>query len=164
MLLSSYSFAQPRSLGATFSFTGPSICYEHELGKENSFIVLEMKAQAAEFYTGHSSYPGVSASANWNMVVKQWTSPEDNTINLIAGSGLIVGYCADHKSAHGLMYGLKGRVGVECHYDRNIIISACISPIIGSHLMIYDDHVVMKYFRNGIQYALIPEIGIKYRF
>lgn len=168
ILTSSITHARTRSIGAIFSYTGLStsieIPVETKSASRESFIDLELKAENEELYTGRHSYPGVSAAASWNFILKEWKSPDGNTVNFFAGPGVALGYCADYKTDNGVMFGFKGRVGVECHFKRNVIISATFAPIIGSHITDYNGFALMKYYRNGLQYALIPEIGIKYRF
>ena len=132
--------------------------------QSNSFIDLELKAENGEFYAGRSKYPGILASASWNHYLKQWKSDDGNNVSLFAGPGLAAGYCTDYKGADGIMIGLKGKIGVECNFKRNVTVSTSLAPIIGSHIVLKNGGVEMKYYRTGLQYALIPEIGIKYRF
>ncbi len=155
--------AQPRTLGAGISFNGLSATYEHTL-KDNSFVELSLKAECCELSAGRSSYPGALFSANWNYILKEWKSCEGNTVNLFVGPGITAGYSKDYNTSSGMILGIKGRVGFECLFCRNIAISAAMSPIIGSHIIFGEAMTSMKYYRNGLQYGLIPEIGIKYRF
>lgn len=156
--------AQPQSIGVTSSFCGFAISYEHKLKNQESFLEMNLKAETAELFLFRSEYPGISASVNWNIIFKQWLTSEGNTVSLYAGPGANIGYGKDFKTKDGLHFGLQGKVGVKCDYSKKISISVCITPIIGSHMTFDDRYVSMKYFRNGIQYALVPEIGIKYRF
>ena len=164
LLPSSLVIAQPKSVGVSFSYTGISLSYEMNSHKSNSFIDLELKAENSEFYAGRSKFPGISASASLNYYLKQWCSDDGTSVNLFAGPGLIAGYCPDYKTLSGVIFGLKGKLGTECIFNRNVLVSVAIAPILGTHLLLKDDAVQMKYYRNGLQYALIPEIGIKYRF
>ena len=156
--------AQPQSIGITSSFRGFSISYDHKLKNNDSFLEMSIMADTEEFFLFRSDHPGVSASVNWNIIFKQWLTSEGNTMSLYAGPGATIGYGKDFKTEDGLHFGLQGRLGIKCDYNKKISISACITPIIGSHMTFDDRYVSMKYFRNGIQYALVPEIGIKYRF
>ncbi len=163
--LSTFSYAQPKALGATLSYSGAAISYEHLLqDNEKSFIELSLKAECGEFTSERASHPGVSASLTWNSILKQWKSTEGNTISIFAGPGVVVGYGNDYKTAEGMFLGIKGRAGVECEFSRNVIIAASISPIIGSHVIYNHGLMSMKYYKNGLIYSLVPEIGIKYRF
>lgn len=155
--------AQPRTIGAGISFYGLSVTYEHML-KDNSFLELSLKAESVELSAGRASYPGASASVSWNYILKEWKSEDGNAINFFIGPGVVAGYSSDYKTCDGLILGIKGRIGFECLFIRNIVISATISPIIGTHIVYNDVAASMKYYRNGLQYSLIPEIGIKYRF
>lgn len=161
-LLSSH--AQPRTLGAAFSFTGISVAYEHSLQNRDAFLEFSLKSEQAEYYVRKSGHPGMSASFTLNSILKQWKSSEGNTINFYAGPGLIAGYCADYKTDMGPFFGLKGKVGVECCFERNATISLSASPIIGAHLLSNLEGFTMKYYKNGLIYTIAPEIGIRYRF
>lgn len=164
MLTVSTSSAQPKSIGATFSYTGFSISYEHGLKDRESFIDISLKGETSEVFLNRNNYPGVSGSFTWNIYIKKWLSRDGNPIRLYAGPGAIIGYSPDFKTVHGLFFGMKGRVGVECEFPRDIVLSISISPIIGSHIVNYGNHMTMKCYMNGIYYSLIPEIGIKYNF
>ena len=165
MLMPSFTLrAQPKAVGASFSFTGISVSYEHSLSNDNAFIETSLKAECCEAFSSRAEYPGISASATWNVILKQWSSSEGNSLRLFAGPGAIIGYGRDFKSKDGLIFGLKGRVGIECEFSRNVTISALISPVIGSHFTFEGNFVSMKYYRNGLQYGLVPEVGIKYSF
>lgn len=115
-------------------------------------------------FAGENTYPGISASMTWNIIFKEWQSSEGNQIRLFAGPGAMLGYASDNNEPEGLIIGLKGKIGGECIYGRNVSISLGFSPIIGSHIVNYPDHYSMKTYKNGLYYSVIPEIGIKYRF
>ena len=156
--------AQPKSFGATFSFTGFALSYEHRLNDMGSFIETSVKAEMSEIFLYRTGVPGVSGSITWNFHLKEWKSSEGNRLAFIAGPGLAIGYSNDYNLPYGAFFGLKGRIGVECNFARNIVISACFSPVIGSHIVFYNDHLTMRHYKNGLIYCLIPDIGIKYRF
>lgn len=157
-------YAQRKSIGCSFSYTGISLDYEHYLQNEDTFLNIQLRAETEEMNMSRSSYPGISASATWNFVIRQWSTPENNAIKLFAGPGVVVGYTQDFKTRDGLLFGLKVRIGAECCFNRNVTLSACIAPVLGVNATVDDDSVIVKYYRNGLQFALIPEIGIKYRF
>ena len=100
----------------------------------------------------------------WNILIRQWTSSEGNALRFFAGPGVAAGYTTEYKSVDGIFFGLKGRMGCECEFKRNMLISMSISPIIGSHVTMPQGDLSMKYYKNGLIYSLVPEIGIKYRF
>lgn len=156
--------SQPKSLGAAFSFSSLGIIYEHKLKTTDSFIELALKAETAEWFAGRSRFPGNSCSLTWNMVFKEWESSEGNTIRLFAGPGVMIGYAMDLMDSEGYIFGLKGRLGGECFFKRNVSISLSMNPVLGSHIVNHPDHYTMKYYKNGLIYSIVPEIGIKYRF
>ena len=70
----------------------------------------------------------------------------------------------DLRKEYGCFFGLKGRIGMECLFSRDISISLSFSPVIGMHMTLKDDYLVMKYYKYGLIGSAIPEIGIKYLF
>lgn len=160
----SSAYSQPRSVGATYSFTGFSISYEHLIKGEDTFVDMSIKAETSEMFFLKSDAPGVSASVTLNYPVRNWLSSEGNKMSFIAGPGLLIGYGRDMNTAKGLYLGIKGKLGFECRFSRNITLSAFVSPTIGTHMDIHREYVRMKYYRNGLICGLIPEVGIKYAF
>ena len=158
------SKAQPKSVGASFSISRIGIVYEHDFPESASFLDVSVGAETAELFVGRKNYPGITASLTWNIIFKEWKSSEGNDIRLYAGPGASIGYSADFRDTDGVFFGLKGKIGGECVFARNAVISLSISPVIGSHLVSYPDHYTMKFYLNGIIYSLLPEIGLKYRF
>ena len=166
-------YARSKAIGATFSYTGTAVSYEHTTKKDNSYLDLSLKAEFSEFTSGRSSYPGISTSLTWNSILKDWTTSEGNTVSIFAGPGVVAGFGKDYskskkttpvESSDGVFFGIMGKIGVECRFIRRVNLTASISPVIGSHLIYNNGLVTMKWYRNGLYYALVPEIGIKYRF
>ena len=158
------SHAQPKSVGLTSSFKGFAISYEHYIPKTNMFWEMSLAADVSEAFLYRTTYPGISLSMTWNQIFSSWELKDGTTMRLFAGPGVAVGYGNDFKTSHGYFFGLKGRAGVECQFERRVIISACISPILGMHMIPHSEYLALKYYRNGLFYSLVPEIGIKYRF
>lgn len=164
-LMSLYQLhAQPKSLGTSVSFRSIGIVYEHGVSFSNSFAEISLKAETAEIFSGIKTYPGISASMTWNIIFKEWDTSEGNHLRLFAGPGAILGYASDLHEPDGFIFGIKGRVGAECIYKRNVSISIGFSPVIGSHIVNLPDHFTMKLYKNGLIYSIIPELGIKYIF
>ena len=148
---------------ASYSFSGMALSYEHYLTND-SFAEISLKGETGEMFMGRTEIPGVSASFTWNMKIYDWTSRNGNTVSIFAGPGLTAGWGEDLKKPSGGFIGLKGRVGGECSFNRKVIISVSVSPVIGTHAVLLEDSIRMTYYRNGLLGAVIPEIGIKYRF
>lgn len=157
-------YGQSKSFGATFSFSGFALSYEHDLKRYNSFVEASLKAETAELFLYRTVFPGISGSVTWNIPLKDWISSDGNRIVFFAGPGLVAGYGQDYKMPPGVFFGLKGRVGLECNFSRRVVISAFLSPILGSHIEYHSEHIIMRTYRNGIIWALSPEVGVKYRF
>ena len=154
---------QAKNVGATFSLNGLAASYEHFIEPE-SFIELSLKAECGDMFFGLSSYPGASASITWNMIFARKESCNGNEIRMFAGPGMLVGWGNDFLRPPGFILGLKGRVGTECEFDRNVTVSASLCPVIGTHMKFFEDHVDMRCYRSGLISAVLPVIGIKYTF
>lgn len=156
--------AQPKAISSTWSLSGIGIGYEHQLDSI-SFIQIDCKAEMGELFMNREWEAGGTLSFSWNMIFSSFTSSYGNQVYFYAGPGIILGWSDDHKSPSGGLFGVRGRIGVECIFDRNISISASISPILAMHLSVNSDKEFnMKVFRNGLLYGPIPEVGIKYCF
>lgn len=155
--------AQPESIGTAYSFSGFSISYQHKTGTD-SFIEASIKAELGEKFLYRCDYPGASASVCWNMILKEIVRDDVGKMRIFAGAGAHFGWSNDFKIDRGFNFGLKGRLGVESTFRRNIAISVSVAPIIGLHMVRLEDSLKMEYFRNGLLNAIMPEIGIRYTF
>lgn len=159
----SYVDAQPRSIGTSYSFSALGISYEHTLNQD-CFISADVKAEMGAYFMDSTRSPGVSASLSGNFIINRWTSRNGNTICAFAGPGISAGIAHEFRKDYGYFLGLKGRLGMECLFDRNVSVSICLTPILGMHMTIVDGHLEMRYYKRGLINAMIPEIGIKYLF
>ena len=155
--------AQCRSVGATFSYAGTGLTYEHVINDE-TFIEAQLRLETLQYLSPIAGRTGISGSFTWNMIFAEHISRNGNTINFFAGPGVLAGVSDDFLAPRGLVFGLKGRAGVECLFSRNVIISASVSPVVGAHIGVKDDMPHMRIFRNGLLFTIMPEIGIKYAF
>ena len=155
--------ARHKSAGITFSPDGFSISYERFID-EVSFMEVGLKAECLDLFFGQSLFPGVSSSFIWNMIISEWQSRNGNLARFFAGPGICVGWGNDFMRSQGVSFGLKGRVGAECEFDRNITVTISLAPVIGAHLQFKGSYLDMRYSRAGLISAVLPEIGIKYRF
>lgn len=163
LMTAGLSSAQPKSAGISFCFSGTGISYEHSLADGN-FLEMMLKTETSEAFLGHKGGLGGSASFTWNIVFKEWQTVDGCPVRMFAGPGVAIGFGPDYKAPPGLFYGLKGRFGVEFLSRRGVCVSACIAPVLGQHIIWWDDAARMKYYRNGLLYGLAPEIGIRYIF
>lgn len=157
------SGAQPKGIGATFSLSGIGLMYEHNVG-EGCFIDADIRTEMGEVFRNVTGIPGISASLSSNFILNEWKSHNGNQICAFAGPGVTVGTASDLHKDRGYFFGLKGRAGIECRFDRGVAVSVCLNPVVGSHLVIRNEYLEMTYYRNGLLNALLPEIGIKYIF
>ncbi len=159
----SYADAQPRSVGASFSFSALGATYEHTLNQD-SFINADIKAEMGPYFMDSTRLPGVSASLSGNFIISRWASRNGNTICAFAGPGITAGIAHEFKKDYGYFLGLKGRLGMECLFERKVSISISLAPTLGMHMTIVEGHLEMRYYKGGLINAMIPEIGIKYLF
>lgn len=156
--------AQKKAIGTCYSFSGIGIMYEHRL-TEDCFITADLRTELGEVFMERTDVPGISASVIANFIISSWKSSNGNDLYFYAGPGMAIGSANDFHSDHGYFFGLKGRIGVECLFtSRNISISASLCPILGSHMSISDESIIMSQYVNGIINTILPEIGVKYIF
>lgn len=156
--------AQPKAVSSIWSLSGIGIGYEHNIGPD-SFIQLDLKAETAELFINRRYEAGATLSFTWNMIFKRLVTRHGTSIDVYAGPGAVIGWTDDYKTPSGGLFAVKGRIGIECVYDRGISVSASISPSLGMHLSVNEDKEFnMRTFRNGLMYGALPEIGIKYCF
>ncbi len=155
--------AQPKSFGPTFSYAGVGIVYEHDID-DRSFAEIQIRMETSSMYTKRENGAGASASFTWNMVFAEMEARDGNIINFFAGPGVMAGLTGDIMNRRGLMLGLKGRIGGECSFRRNVTVSLSISPVIGLHLGVREGMLSMLLYRTGLLYSIMPEVGVKYAF
>ena len=148
--------AQQRNAG-----TGLEYCCDVD---EENFVGVQLRAETAALFASRSAYPGVSASAFWNMIFKKMDSANGNPVRFYAGPGLCIGYSNDIIGPPGMFFGLKGRVGGECTFTRGVTISMNLSPMLGGHFRINEGMVNMRLYKAGLLYGIMPEVSIRYEF
>ncbi len=155
--------AQRKSIGASFSYAGVGLVYEHRMDGK-SFAEFQLRSETSAIYAYAAKLPGLTASFVWNMVFAETELRDGNTVSFFAGPGVTAGFTEDIKRSKGLMFGLRGRIGGECTYRRNVTVSFSISPVLGLHLDRRNEAFSMVVYKTGLAYAVMPEVGIKYAF
>lgn len=155
--------AQPKSVGLALSLTGAGLTYEHSVEYDN-FISVDLAIDTDDFMWSRSEYPGGRLSLVWNLVFAERTSQYGNKISFFAGPGVMAGYVTDLNNTSGGVFGMKGRIGMECTFKRSIIVSASLSPALGCHITSSNEEVRMRLYKSGLIQSIVPEIGIKYAF
>ena len=161
--------AQERSIGTSWSFTGMGLTYEQPM-KENSFLHIGVQLEMSEMFLRRTEKTGGSVNFTHNDVFNSIKSRNGNSICFFAGAGAALGYSKDCRlkkdkvNNPGCFFGLKGRAGLRIEYDRKINIAAALAPMLGMHLSMKDETVMMRYYRYGLLQTLMPEITISYRF
>ena len=162
--------ARKNTVGTSWGLSEIGISYGRVI-KENTFLLAGIHLETGEALAGRTNFPGAAASFTWNTIFARKESGNGNEIRFFAGPGAAVGYCKDirlKKTEHGLhgtYFGLKGRLGFEITYARNVNIVICVAPVLGLH-MAKDSggNLLARYYRYGIMQTIMPEIGISYRF
>lgn len=159
------ALAQPKALGVVQSYRGFWVSYEHSVA-DDCFICADAGVLMTGIFSGETSVPGASAEIKWNFMFFRRDIPGCGQLRVFAGPGLTIGYGTDLRmdSGHGPFFGICGNLGVECCFNRGLTLSATVLPILGSHILIYEDYARMLLYRNGLVYGPVPQIGIKYNF
>lgn len=157
------SHAQSKAVTSSWSYNGIGIGYEQRID-EKKFIQVDLRSELAELFYDRTAPIGVSASFTWNIIFAQHPSRHGNKIIYFAGPGASAGWAKDTGSASGLFFGLKGRIGAECVFERGIALSVSAAPVLGMHASAKKNAVNMRLYRNGLTYGMLPEVGIKYLF
>ncbi len=155
--------AQKNAIGTSWSFSGIGITYERNVS-EDAFALVSLQAEMAETFIGRAVHPGLSAAFSWNLVFAQIESRNGNQVRFYAGPGLAAGVGQDIKSPPGLFFGLKGRLGMQCLFDRRVNISVSLAPLLGIYISKQDEYTNARVYRHGLLQTFLPEIGISYRF
>lgn len=156
--------AQENVIGTTWSFSGIGLTYERHID-EDTFASVSLQTEMTDAFLGRRNRAGASASFTWNLVFASVKSRNDIEVKFYAGPGAAVGYNSDMKSPYGMFFGLKGRLGARCSFDRNIDLAVGIAPVLGLHRYVGPDgNAVLKYYTSGILQTIMPEIVIAYRF
>ncbi len=162
-LFLSEAHAQRKSVGSSFSYSGIGIVYEQTIDS-NSFAELQLKMETTNLYEDRELGAGMSASLSWNMVFADIGTRDGSNVTFYAGPGLALGITGDIDRKSGFMFGLKGKLGAECTFNRNVTLSICLAPVVGLHLGTLNGEWNMVLYRTGLLYAIMPEIGVKYAF
>lgn len=157
------AYAQKNTLGTSWSFSGIGLTYERNVSEE-AFAQISVQTEMAETFLGKVLHPGISAAFTWNLIFAQLESRNGIPLRFYAGPGIAAGINHDMKTSPGLFFGLKGRVGMQCIYDRKINISVSLAPVLGLHVSEDEENVTTRAYRNGLMQILMPEFGISYRF
>lgn len=157
------SHAQSKAVTSSWSYNGVGIGYEQHID-DKKFIQLDLRSELAELFYDKKVPAGISASFTWNMIFAQHPSRHGNKIIYFAGPGASIGWAQDISSASGLFFGLKGRIGAQCVFERGIALSVSASPVLGMHASAKKNTINMRLYRNGLIYGILPEVGIKYLF
>ena len=155
--------AQPKAVSSSWSFSGIGLGYEHMVN-DSGFVQIDLKTDTVDLFNERHWTPGGTLSFTWNMIFKNIVSPYGTNVNFYAGPGAVLGWSDDSKAPAGAIFGIKGRVGAELTFRRDVSISVSTSPSLAMHLSADDGEYNMRTYRNGLVYGLIPEIGIKYCF
>lgn len=157
------SHAQRNSVGTSWSLAGIGITYER-YSSEDAFAQVAVQVDLGETFIGRVVYPGLCSSFTWNLVFAEIESRNGTPITFFAGPGITAGISKDFAGPKGLFFGLKGRAGMQCIFERGINISLSLAPVLGIHLSKTDENFITRTYKNGILQTFLPEIGISYRF
>ena len=162
--------AQRNTFGTSWGLSEIGLSYGRVI-KDDIFLLAGIHLETGETLAGRTKMPGAAASFTWNTIFARKESGNGNEIRFFAGPGAAVGYCKDirikktEQGLQGTYFGLKGRLGMEIVYDRNVNISICVAPVLGLHMARdMSGNLLARYYRYGLLQTIMPEIGISYRF
>lgn len=155
--------AQNRYIGGTFSYAGTGVEYVRDIDSR-TFVSYRLRMDTSSMFWSRLSSPGISAAAVFNIVFAGFESRNGVPVSFYAGPGVSAGYGTDIIGPTGMFIGLMGRVGAECRFPRGISLSLSLSPMIGGHFRIMDGMVNMRLFKTGLNYGVMPEVGVRYNF
>lgn len=155
--------AQDNSVGTSWSMSGIGIVYNRDVSP-NTFASVGVRMEMLDTFIGREGVPGASATFMWNTVFKEIESANGIPVRFFAGPGMTIGFGNDFMAGPGVFFGLKGNIGLQLRFPRNVDISLKIAPTLGLHVSKSEEIKMMRLYRNGIIQIIIPEIGISYRF
>lgn len=156
-------YAQRNTVGTSWSLSGIGITYERNTS-EDTFAQVAIQADLGETFFGRAACPGVRGSFTWNIVFAQVETTNKNPVRFFAGPGLAAGICKDLNGPDGVIFGLKGKVGLDCQFARSVNLSVSLVPTLGLHVSKADGNVIICAYKYGLLQTILPEIGISYRF
>lgn len=161
--LSGHSNAQPRSLGGVFSFSGIDASYQHYT-RDSVFLEIGAGIDFEGILDGTAKLPGAKLALTCNFIFFR-RDFKSGTMDLYAGPGFTAGLVRqDGGRLFGPMAGLCGRIGLEYRFKVPVILSVDFMPVLGMHLDYDKKQNLLKFYSNGLNYAYIPRVGIRYRF
>lgn len=157
------SFAGPRGIGGTFSPASSGISYVHNLNGD-IFYELSVEADYAANVFRHQGSPGAKARFSYNCILLEREFAE-SCLRLYGGAGAMLGYLTEcFRSTRGVCGGLTGTFGAELAFRMPVSLTLDISPCLGFMLHRSPQGINMDFYVDGVTYALLPRIGIRYCF
>lgn len=155
-------FAEPRSVGGVFSFSGINLSYQH-VKSESSFYEFNAGIDFEGILGGDALYPGIRAGFTYNFIFFSHTF-DSGTLSTYAGIGFAAGYLRDRDMSTGPMAGLQGKIGLEYRFHVPVILSLDFSPVLGLHLDSREMNSSLNMYMGGLLRAYYPRLGIRYCF
>lgn len=147
--------SSPRHAGLTARFSF----------KSGTPSILRAYADLHGVLDGKYSQPGYKTDYHVMFPFFSSSFRDGTVLEIAAGPGAMAGYARDRSAGRGAVFGLSALLSADFRFNVPIVISLGVSASIGGHV-IFDDRFggTMKFYRNGIYDAWIPELSIRYRF
>ena len=156
--------AQDRETGIHLAYNELSAVFSTPL-KENETLRLSLNLDMTNMISGDSFYPGVSAEAAYLFLFAGKVFQSGERMFFFAGPGANAGYVQNFDGKYGFFAALSGCVGFEYVFNVPVSLSLGLEPSLGLHVSENRaGETVLDFYRPGIAYALVPHVGIKYRF
>ena len=125
---------------------------------------FEICADLYKVIDGTFSSPGYRAGYQISFPLICKDLSESCTFRFEAGPGMTAGFVRDGDKDRGLLGGVSGIAVIDLIFNK-LTISCSATAILGFHLNYHNSEFgTLELYRNGLKYAGIPEIAIKYRF
>ena len=125
---------------------------------------FEICADLYKVIDGTFSSPGYRAGYQISFPLICKDLSESCTFRFEAGPGMTAGFVRDGDKDRGLLGGVSGIAVIDLIFNK-LTISCSATAILGFHLNYHNSEFgTLELYRNGLKYAGIPEITIKYRF
>lgn len=154
--------AQSNSAGFSVSHLTYSATFAH-YEPNGCFHDIQIGLDIDGLFDEKVKFPGISASYSYNFILLHRNLSAGGQLKMFAGPGFTVGWVNDYRTSFGLLIGAKADFGVEYSSERiPFTIGGKISPTLGLHTSVLDDHWFLSGYTNGFMKALIPELTVKY--
>ncbi len=153
-------FAQSH-VGTAFSLDRSGVTFGSAVSGD-AFWDIFIGADYGGSVLGQEGRPGAAATFSYNFILRSWRHSGGSSF-LYAGPGVALGYVHDKGQPYGLMGGISGILGYEYEFAVPVSVGIGIRPTFGVHMGSSGGGMLMDIYRNGLVWALSPQVSLRYR-